>query len=375
MDKKRLTYYEQKEIAYVEQLQGILEELPSYAKDYFKEKEASTNARTRISYAYDLRIFFQFLCEKIPYLLKKDIKKISIQDLDQLTSRDIKQYQEYLKFYRSEKREPVNSAVSIARKMSSLRSFFNYFFKREILKSNPVLQVDMPKIEEKKVTGLKPDEIVDLLDRIESYGNILSGQKKVYYEKTKLRDLAIITLLLGTGIRVSECVGLDLGDINFKRYSLKVTRKGEQKMTVYFGEEVALALQNYIENCRIKTISSVLKGHENALFFSTQKKRISVHAVENIVEKYSKEFLPNKKVTPHKLRSSYGMNLYQKTGDIYLVADALGQTDIYRTKKNYVDLKEEQRRQAASAMRLRNQKDVKSNEPESSYNRGKRTIR
>ena len=146
-------------------------------------------------------------------------------------------------------------------------------------------------------------------------------------------------------------------------------------MTVYFGEEVALALQNYIENCRTKIISSVLKGHETALFFSTQKKRISVHAVENIVEKYSKEFLPNKKITPHKLRSSYGMNLYQKTGDIYLVADALGQTDIYRTKKNYVNLKEEQRRQAASTMRLRDHKGCENNEPESSCNRSKRTIR
>lgn len=105
----------------------------------------------------------------------------------------------------------------------------------------------MPKIHEKAIVRLDTDEVAILLDYVENCGATLTGQKKVYYEKTKERDLAILTLLLGTGIRVSECVGLDLDDIDFKNNGVKVTRKGGNEMVVYFGREVEKALLNYLE--------------------------------------------------------------------------------------------------------------------------------
>lgn len=352
MGKVAVSYHEQKNIDYTLQLRSLLDSLPPYVKDYFRARE-SASPRTKISYAYDLQVFFRFLQSKNPLLAEKNITEISLSDLNQLTSADIEEYPEYLKYYQSEKDEQTNSAASIARKMSSLRSFFNYFHKKGILANNPAIQVEMPKIHDKAITHLEADEIAILLDSIESYGDSLTGKKKAFYEKTKVRDLALITLLLGTGIRVSECVGLDLNDLNFRENSLRIIRKGGNESILYFGKEVETALLNYIEGPRKATATHALSGHENALFFSVQKKRISVHAVENIVTKYAQEFIPQKHITPHKLRSSYGTSLYEETGDIYLVADVLGHSDVNTTKKHYANLSNQRRRLAASAIKLR----------------------
>ena len=122
-------------------------------------------------------------------------------------------------------------------------------------------------------------------------------------------------------------------------------------MYVYFGSEVEMALYDYIEQIRKHT--DALPGHENALFLSVQRKRISVRAVQDLVHKYASQVTPNKHITPHKLRSTYGTNLYRETGDIYLVADVLGHKDVNTTKKHYADLGDERRRKAATAVKLR----------------------
>ena len=122
-------------------------------------------------------------------------------------------------------------------------------------------------------------------------------------------------------------------------------------MVVYFGDEVRDALDNYLETDR--AVITPLPSHENALFLSMQRKRIGVQAVENMVKKYARQVTPNKKITPHKLRSTYGTNLYKETGDIYLVADVLGHKDVNTTRKHYAAIDEDRRRQAASAVKLR----------------------
>ena len=161
--------------------------------------------------------------------------------------------------------------------------------------------------------------------------------------------------MLGTGIRVSECVGLDITDVDFQNNGIKVTRKGGSEMIVYFGEEVEQALKNYIEGSRKLVLP--LAGHERALFYSTRSRRISVSAVENLVKKYSRQVTPLKKITPHKLRSTYGTTLYQETGDIYLVADVLGHKDVNTTRKHYAAQDDSRRRRAAKAVKLRENLD------------------
>ncbi|WP_122642750.1 tyrosine-type recombinase/integrase [Luxibacter massiliensis] len=346
------TYHEQAYIDNTLRLREILKSLPDFARDYFRAVEPKTSARTRISYAYDIRVFFHFLMENNPAYKNYTMNMFTLQDLERIEPVDIEEYQEYLKVYLNpEDKQMTNTEKGLSRKMSALRSFYAYFFKRQVIKKNPTLLVDMPKLHEKAIIRLDTDEVASLLDYIEHGGDELTGQRKVYYEKTKNRDLAIITLLLGTGIRVSECVGLDIQDIDFKNNGIKVTRKGGNEMVVYFGEEVADALKMYLYTSRKS--AAPLPGHENALFLSTQRRRMGVQAVENMVKKYAREVTPNKKITPHKLRSTYGTTLYKETGDIYLVADVLGHKDVNTTKKHYAAIDENRRRQAAKAVRLR----------------------
>ena len=348
----RKTYHEQTYIDNTLRLREILKTLPPFAKDYFRAVEPTTSARTRISYAYDIRVFFHFLMENNPVYKNYTIEQFEVHDLERLEPVDIEEYQEYLKVYKNDEEKCIkNTEKGLARKMSALRSFYGYYFKHQIISKNPTLLVEMPKMHEKAIIRLDTDEIAMLLDYVDHGGDNLTGQRKAYFEKTKNRDLAILTLLLGTGIRVSECVGLDLQDIDFKNNGITVTRKGGNQMVVYFGEEVENALKTYLYTTRKQTIP--LSGHENALFLSTQRKRMGVQAVENMVKKYAREVTPNKKITPHKLRSTYGTALYKETGDIYLVADVLGHKDVNTTKKHYAAIDEDRRRQAAGAVKLR----------------------
>lgn len=353
MKKKNLTYHEKTEISYTERLRTLLGDMPPYAKDYFRSIEGTTSAKTRISYAYDLQVFFNYLLERNPALSQKNIKDVTLQDLNQLASDDIEEYQEYLKYYKTGNTQQKNGKASIARKISSLRSFLNYYYKKELLIRNVAMQVDMPKLNEKVIIHLEPDEVAILLDYMDQCENQLSKRQQAYFRLTKQRDIAIVTLFLGTGIRVSECVGLDITDINFRENSLCIHRKGGNEAILYFGSEVEHALLNYIHGSRKQAVLSAQSGHENALFFSIQKRRISVHAVENLVRKYAEAVVTQKKITCHKLRSTFGTSLYQETGDIYLVADALGHKDVNTTKKHYASIKDENRRKAASAIKLR----------------------
>jgi site-specific recombinase XerD len=179
---------------------------------------------------------------------------------------------------------------------------------------------------------------------------MMSEKQLSQHQKQKTRDLAILTLMLGTGIRVSECIGLNIQDVDLKNDGIRITRKGGKEVTVYFGDEVEEALLNYLAERKSILPAS---GHEDALFLSNQKKRLCVRSVENLVGKYTKTVTPNKHITPHKLRSTYGTNLYRETGDIYLVADVLGHSDVNTTKKHYAALEDERRREARDKVRLR----------------------
>ena len=349
MDKK-VTYHEQTDVENTLRLRDVLKTLPPFCKDFFRAIEPRTTTKTRISYAYDIRIFFQFLLEQNPAFRDWSIDAFTVDVLDQITAVDLEEYEEYLKVYQAGDKTETNGERGLKRKMSSLRSFYAYYFKREMIHTNPTVLVDVPKIHQKSIIRLEADEVALLLDYIEHGGDDLTGQKKVYYEKTKDRDLALVTLLLGTGVRVSECVGLDIEDVDFKNNGIKVTRKGGNEMVVYFGPEVEKALKNYLE---VRKNIIPVEGHEHALFYSTQRKRIGVQAVENLVKKYARQVTTTKKITTHKLRSTYGTALYQETGDIYLVADVLGHKDVNTTKKHYAALDDSRRRQAATAVKLR----------------------
>lgn len=333
-------------------LRDLISSLPKFCGEYFRGIEPTTSSRTRLSYAYDLRIFFEFMMENNPECQKYELSKIPIQLLDMVKPLDIEEYLDYLKYYEKDGTVHTNDENGRMRKLASLRSFYNYFYRKEIIEKNPASLVKMPKIHQKSITRLDIDEVAQLLDQVEN-GDNLTKRQQAFHKKTKCRDLAMLTLLLGTGIRVSECVGLDIDDIDFKNNGIKIHRKGGNEVIVYFGDEVEYALTDYLT--QRKSIDAHT-GSTNALFLSIQNKRISVRAVENLVKKYSKLVTTIKNITPHKLRSTYGTSLYRETGDIYLVADVLGHSDVNTTKKHYAAIEDDRRRSAAGIVKLREEK-------------------
>lgn len=342
-------YHDEQNRQNILKMRAVLETLPPFCKTFFRAIEEYTSARTRLAYAYDIRLFFEFVHEKNAVFAKMEITEFPITILDDLTRIDIEEYLEYMSLYQKDGKEITNAERGKSRKLAALRSFYNYFFQSELIKTNPASLVSMPKLHEKEIIRLEPNEVAILLDQVED-GTKLTQKELEYHKKTKIRDVALLTLLLGTGIRVSECVGLDIRDVNFEVCGIKIRRKGGYEAVIYFGTEVETALLDYLEE-REHIIPA--EGHEDALFLSLQKRRITVRAVENLVKKYSSRVTTLKKITPHKLRSTYGTTLYQETGDIYLVADVLGHKDVNTTRKHYAAQQDERRRKAAQVVHLR----------------------
>ncbi len=346
-------YHDEQNKQNILKMRAVLNTLPPFCKTFFRGIEEYTSTRTRLAYAYDLRLFFEFLHEKNPVCGKMEITDFPLSILDELRRGDIEEYLEYISYYEKEGREITNDERGKSRKLAALRSFYNYFYQAEMIKNNPASLVPLPKQHEKEIVRLEPNEVAILLDQVED-GTKLTKKELEYHKKTRVRDVALLTLLLGTGIRVSECVGLDIQDVNFDVCGIKIRRKGGYEAVIYFGEEVETALKDYLEE-REHVIPA--EGHENALFLSLQNRRIAVRSVENLVKKYSSRVTTLKKITPHGLRRTYGTTLYQETGDIYLVADVLGHKDVNTTQKHYAAQADERRRRAARAVHLREQHD------------------
>jgi len=342
-------YHDEQNKNNILKMREVLDTLPPFCKTFFRGIEEYTSTRTRLAYAYDIRLFFEFLHEKNPICAKMEIEEYKIALLDDISRLDIEEYLEYLTLYQKDGREITNDERGKARKLASLRSFYNYFYQNELIENNPAALVPLPKRPEKEIIRLEPNEVAILLDQVEA-GTKLTKKELEYHKKTKLRDIALLTLLLGTGIRVSECVGLDINDVNFDEAGIKIRRKGGYETIIYFGDEVEIALLDYLEE-RERIIPA--EGHENALFLSLQNRRMAVRSVENLVKKYASRVTSLKKITPHKLRSTYGTSLYKETGDIYLVADVLGHKDVNTTRKHYAAMEQERRRRAANAVQLR----------------------
>lgn len=344
------TYFDKRDMRNAAILQQILDEdLPDFCSEYFVGISSRTTSLTRLNYAYDIRTFFSYLVRKIPRFQSKTTKEISPADLESLSPFEIEAFLNYVSIYKDADGNVVrNGERGKSRKLSAIRSLIKFFEKKQVIRYNPTSSVDTPKLHDKEIIRLDSNEVSTMLDVVES-GEGLSERQQKYTENSRVRDLAMVSLLLGTGIRVSELVGIDTTDINFKDLSFTVTRKGGARVILYFSEEVAGYLYDYYQ----LRMAYEKSKDTNALFLSLQNKRITTRAVENVVKKYSQIAAPLKKITPHKLRSTYGTQLYRETGDIYVVAAVLGHRDVNTTKKHYAAITEDIRKNASTKVTLR----------------------
>lgn len=341
----------------------IKEQLPDFVLPFLDSLELdNASYRTIYQYACDLKWFFDYL-QTQPGFNRINIKTASASDvLDKLTIDDIQEYQKQVLSKHEVKDKLTNRKVTRpysdsfkARKASSLRSMFVFFHKTGKIKNSLADLIKIAEIKNDKIIHLADDDISAMLNAA------LSNPEPMIAK----RDYAILMLFFGTGIRVSELVGIDLADLNFYKYSkdntkgsVWVIRKGGNKEEVFFSTSVKDALADYIDNYRdnfflSKDGSKYAKtpANEPALFISFgQRKRMSVRSVQQLVERCKQiAGLPEDlKVTPHTLRRSYGTYLYAQSGDIYLVASSLGHKSVETTRKHYTDISDKQKMKAAN---------------------------
>lgn len=342
-------YYLDRNRSNMRKLNEMLGELPPFCSVFFIGIQDTTTPLTRLNYAVDLKLFFNYLVTYETQFYNRQIQSISIADIDEIDAQLIERFMSYISYYdKDDGTVFTNGERGKLRKLSSLRAFFKYFFNKDMLKANIASKVRSPKLHEKPIIRLEENETAELMYSCDTLSGFSEHQRK-YNENFKTRDNAIISLFLTTGIRVSECVGLNVDDINFNLNSFRVTRKGGNQVILYFGEETAEILKNYL----LYRETLQMPKEEQALFVSSQKKRMSVRSMEYLVKKYAKIATPLKKITPHKLRSTYGTNLYRETKDIYIVAEVLGHKDVNTTKKHYAAITDDVRRSVAGRVKLR----------------------
>lgn len=354
-----LTYQERLNTERTENVRQMLRTLPATCADFINSITMTTSPLTRMAYTIDLQTFCEYATKELSYFAEKTPQNWTAEDLAHFTVRDLNGYADYLTLYYKDasvgetiEQQKVlrNHECGIMRKLSSLRSYFDYLFKNELISGNVAALVALPKLHEKPILHLIGPEVERLLS-VAQDGAELSETQQRFHNHTRTRDYAILMLFLGTGIRVSECVGIDIGDLDFTSNAVLVTRKGGNQVILYYPQEVADALQAYLEER--KQVKPAAKTDENALFLSLQRRRISQRAVQLMVKKYCSVAVPLKKrMSPHKLRSTYATRLYHETEDIYLVADALGHADVNTTRRHYAAMSDERRREAAQNVHL-----------------------
>ena len=340
-----------------DEFENLLGHLPPFCKDYFIGIAQKTTELTRINYARDLGIFFNFLKTETEAFAGIEPSDFTVKMLDDVTAEEIERFLFYVTDYVCETEDGneidrYNDIEAKSRKLSAISSMYRYFLRKKLIEKNPVEFVEKPKKRDRAIIRLDPAEVANLLDAVES-GEGQTQRQKLYNTPLVARDVAILTLFLGTGIRISECTGININDIDAAERAVLITRKGQKQDIVYYGDEVEQALNNYME---VRKNLKAEEGDENALFLSGQNRRISNRAVQKLVKKYAGIVTPLKHITPHKLRSTFGTNLYQETGDIYLVATVLGHKDVNTTRKHYAYNSEDIRINATNKIRLRKEK-------------------
>jgi len=325
-----------------EKLMELLDILPPYCSSFFMSTQGLL-PKTRLEYAKDLKTFFLFIKQQNPLYKESEIKDIPCAVLNELEPDDIDEFLLWLEDYQNDKGRQHNANVTKSRKLACLKTFYKFLVKRHYVKNNPTVIIETPYTsKERNIITFEQEQKVELLEKIESGDFEMTKKQKEIHEKVKYRDYAIFMTFFGTGMRISELTGIDLDDLDLEDGSLYIHRKGNVNDVVYFGDEVADALRTYLEKGR--HLLNPEPG-EKALFLSRRGTRATDRTIELRLDFYTDAlFGKNNKFTVHKCRATFGTQLYEETGDIYLVAEVLGHKDIATTRKHYAKMAQLQKR-------------------------------
>ena len=263
--------------------------------------ERGYSNHTVIAYQHDLEKFMDFIYNYDSILLK-DFGKIDRQAI---------------RHYLGKEYESGNSAKTVARRLASIKSLFNYLVQAEVICDNPAIHIKTPKIEKNIPTFVQENKIEDLMKIPD--GVTLIGK----------RDRAILELFYATGIRLSELAGLNIESVNPKEKLVRIIGKGNKERIVPFGKPAKHALESYLKK-RKKSWSAPFK---TPLFCGKGENRISIRTVQQRIKIYLKAVLGGSDgANPHTLRHTFGTHLLDNDADIRSIQELLGHSSISSTQ-------------------------------------------
>jgi site-specific recombinase XerD len=318
----------------------IEEELPKFMRGFFSYLKGNVLPRTRLAYLHDIKFFFKYLIDETDLTQATETSKIKLSELDEVKAVDINLFMEYCRKYKVETEDSVyiyeNSNKSLARKKSSLSVMFKQLYRDELLSKNITDGFDpirVPKVGEREIKALQDDEVMIMLDAV-STGTGLTAHELAYWQKTKLRDKAILIMFLTYGLRLSELSQLNVSTFNFNRGEFIIYRKRGKESVMPINRSVAAVLHDYIDNERPKD-ESVMDEHKDALFLSLQGKRMTERQIRELVKKYTSIALGTSRragYSPHKLRATAATSLIGRGNSIFDVAALLDHEQVTTTQ-------------------------------------------
>ena len=333
-------YKDQTQEKYRNKIKEMFTYMPVFCKDYYFARHQKLSEKTQYDYLCKLKIFLEYLVGNCLFFNNKKMSEITVDDLVKLNQKDMIEFCSWLseqKSHRNSKKASTNSKRTVDNYIACLSSYYSYFVREGYISINPFTGMDRAKPKPKPILYLKDDEKIDVFNTLLYGQGLTAKQLEDFNNRTSIRDKCIITLLLSTGLRVSELVSLDVADVDFKHSLITVQRKGDKTDNVYLSDEMIEILSDYIENWREPYISNDI---DVPLFISTKGKdetrgkRLSVRSIELLVKKFCKAagVTNADKMTPHKLRSTFAMNSLAATGNIALVKEQLAHSNLNTTQ-------------------------------------------
>ena len=321
------------------QCESIEKELPKFLRGYFAYLKGNVLPMTRLAYLHDIKFFFNYLMEETDLTRAKDLTQITAEDLNGVQAVDVNMFIDCRK-YKVETKNAVymyeNANKTLARKKSSVSVLFKYLYRDGLIEKNITDGFDpirVPKPGEKEIKALQDDEVMIMLDAVTS-GTGLTAHERSYWEKTRLRDKAILILFLTYGLRLSELQQLNVSSFNFSRGEFKIYRKRGKESIMPLNISATEVVRDYIDRERPHE-EKIQDGHTDALFLSLQGRRMTERQIRDLVKKYTSIALNTSRkagYSPHKLRATAATSLIGRGNSIYDVAALLDHEQVTTTQ-------------------------------------------
>ena len=320
--------------------EAIQKELPSFMRPYFAYLKGNVLPMTRLAYLHDVRFFMNYLINETDLTRATETKNITSDEMNNIVAADINLFIDYCRKYMVDDGETVtvfeNNNKSLARKKSSVSVLFKQLYRDGVIENNITDGFDPirgAKPGEREIKALQDDEVMIMLDAVTN-GTGLTDHERTYWERTKLRDKAILVMFVTYGLRLSELQQLNLSSFNFSRGEFKIYRKRGKESIMPLNRSVEMVLNDYINNER-NTVIPEEHAAEDALFLSLQGKRITERAIRELVKKYTSIALNTSRragYSPHKLRATAATSLIGRGNSIYDVAALLDHEQVTTTQ-------------------------------------------